>query len=137
MASNIEAQLGELIGTLKAFGPALDKVQSQLSALSQDVASLKTGLHDTQGWFKGFATDIKKNCDDSRSERDALKGDLAHIPLCLVTQEDLKRLHSLEQDVVGLKASRDTVYTRVWHILEIIIAAGIGGMVALLLRGLV
>lgn len=110
MTHNLEQQLGELSGQLKALAPSLERlegrvreVESQVSAATHRLEAMKTDLGDYKKQNDSF---IKKLSDKTQVLRDGLR--------------------SLTDQVALLSKKDEGFSQKAWEIVKLLLAAGVG-----------
>lgn len=138
-SDNFEQQLGDLSGQLKALVPTLERVEERLHQAQMDAAAaearnqnLRKDFDELRNKVSNRLADIYKqiremlvditNCRNSVSnmQRDIKdRVDTASSPLST-------RIGQLETYVAELKKKYESRATKVWDVVKILLAAGIG-----------
>jgi chromosome segregation ATPase len=109
---NLEGQLGELTGQLRALVPVLDRVEDRQAAADQKAAAaaakhggLSAECNDLRTKVSSRIAEHYKGIDTLGKENNDRKNDV----------------HALRQDVAELQSQNDGVKQKVWDLLKIVV----------------
>jgi chromosome segregation ATPase len=114
--SNLEQQLGELTGYLKALGPVLQKVEERQSEGDKKAAGMEAKLEAIRTEFNEVKVKVSNRIGELYGKINALSGDLQKV-------RGEKEL--LEKEVSTLKAKSDGVKQKAWDLLKILITVAV------------
>lgn len=123
---NLEQQIGELTGTLRALVPALEKVEERVHLAEERAAILKTKYEALRTEFDDFRTktgnriaELYKSSSGNSTRSTTIQNGLAGVI----------------REVNELRKARDGWLKKLWDLAKIILAAAAGGFIQWWLTG--
>lgn len=146
-SDNFEQQLGDLSGQLKALMPTLERMEERLHQAQIDAAAaearnqaLRREFDDLKTKVSSRLADLYKKIDGVALENNNLKNQNGNL------KRDIReavshavgpvtaRISAVETEFAAIKAKSESVWKKVWEVVKILLAAGVGAGVSLLAK---
>jgi chromosome segregation ATPase len=140
-------QLGDLSGQLKSLMPTLERMEGRLHQAQIDAASaearnqaLRREFDDLKAKVSNRLAELYKKSDtialevnNLKNQNGNLKRDIKEAVSHAITPA-LARIGAVEAEFSALKLKNESVAKKVWDVVKILLAAGVGAGVSLLTR---
>lgn len=146
-SDNFEQDLGELSGQLKALMPTLERMEARLHQAQIDAAGAEARNQATRKEFDDLKTkisnrlaDLYKRIENAAVENNNLKNQNGNLKRDIkdavqkVAQPLLGRLSVIEDKFKALEDKKKSIWTKVWDVAKILLAAGVGAAVSHFLK---
>lgn len=146
-SNNFEQDLGELSGQLKALMPTLERMEGRLHQAQIDAAAaearnqgLRKEFDDLKIKISNRLADLYKKAENAalengkiRNQNGNLKRDIKEAVTHAV-EPLLTRVTDLEEKLAAMEEKKKSIWSKVWDIAKILMAAGVGAVVSKLLK---
>lgn len=142
-SDNFEQDLGELSGQLKALMPTLERMEARLHQAQIEAAGAEARNQATRKEFDDLKTkisnrlaDIYKRIDNGARESDHIKNQNGNLKrdikeaVTKVAEPLLTRIGVIENKFTALEEKKKSIWMKVWDIVKILLAAGLGGVIS-------
>jgi chromosome segregation ATPase len=109
---NLEGQLGELTGHLKALVPVLDRVEDRQAEADKKAAAAGERLDALRSEFNDLRARVSNRVGEHYKSINAMG---------IANQQRSNEIETLRRDLEILKAKNDGVKQKVWDLLKIIV----------------
>lgn len=146
-SSNFEQELGELSGQLKALLPTLERMEARLHTAQIDASAAEARNQATRKEFddlkvkiSNHLTDIYKRIDVIALDTNSLKNQNGNhkkdlkLSVQNAVQPVLTRVDTIEAKFTALEEKKKSIWNKVWEVVKILLAAGVGAGVSKLLK---
>lgn len=141
-SGNFEQDLGELSGQLKALMPTLERMEARLHQAQIDAAAaearnqaLRKEFDDLRGKVSNRLADLYKRAQDVVVENGKIKNQNGNLKRDIreavnnAVQPLLTRVTDLETKLSAIEEKKKSVWSKVWEVAKILMAAGVGAAV--------
>lgn len=146
-SDNFEQDLGELSGQLKALMPTLERMearllQAQVAAAGDEARNqaLRKEFDDLKLKVSNRLADLYKRVSDAALESNNLKNQNGFLKRDIkeavgkAFQPIQTRLTDVETKLIAIEEKKKSIWTKVWDIVKILLAAGVGAGVSALFK---
>lgn len=146
-SDNFEQDLGELSGQLKALLPTLERMEARLHTAQIDAAAAEARnqatrkeFDDLKGKVSNRLADLYKRIDTVAIDNNNLKNQNGNhkrdlkLSVQNAVQPVLTRVEAIEAKFTILEEKKKSIWNKVWEVVKILLAAGVGAGVSKLFK---
>lgn len=146
-SDNFEQDLGELSGQLKALLPTLERMEARLHTAQIDAAAAEARnqatrkeFDDLKGKVSNRLADLYKRIDTVAIDNNNLKNQNGNhkrdlkLSVQNAVQPVLARVEAIEAKFTILEEKKKSIWNKVWEVVKILLAAGVGAGVSKLFK---
>lgn len=109
---NLEGQLGELTGQLRALAPVLDRVEDRQATADKKVAAAEAKHDGLRAEFNDLRQKVSSRIADHYKAIDTLGKE---------NNDRKNEIHAIKQDIGDLQSKNDGVKQKAWDLLKIVV----------------